>query len=313
MLELQEKIVAAVNELKGSVVTILTARITYDWFLEPVPLRGVGSGFIVHEEGHVITNYHVIAGAEFLKVITPEGEMLDAEVLGGDPRFDIAVLDLRGAGYKPVRIGNSDKLKVGQIVVAIGYPLGLLGEPTVTIGVISALHRTIKAPNITLEDLIQTDAAINPGNSGGPLATIEGEVIGVNTAIVPYAQGIGFAIPINMATRIYKDILEFGRVILPWLGVYATTINKPLATLYRLGASQGALIVKVVPYSPAFRAGLRPGDIILRVNDVHIRSAEELSATIRRHRIGDVVEIEFLRDRSKRVVRVELEPPPTIF
>jgi len=223
-LELQERIVKAVSELKKSVVTILTTRIKYDFFLEPVPLRGVGSGFIIHEEGHVITNYHVIADAEMLKIITPGGEMIDAEILGGDPRFDIAVLDLRGAGYKPVRLGDSDKLKVGQLVIAMGYPLGLLGEPTITLGVISAINRTIKAPNITLENLIQTDAAINPGNSGGPLATIDGEVVGVNTAIVPYAQGIGFAIPINMAVRIYRDIIEFGRVIIPWLCVYATTI-----------------------------------------------------------------------------------------
>ena len=279
-MELQERIVKAVSELKKSVVTILTTRIKYDFFLEPVPLRGVGSGFIIHEEGHVITNYHVIADAEMLKIITPGGEMIDAEILGGDPRFDIAVLDLRGAGYKPVRLGDSDKLKVGQLVIAMGYPLGLLGEPTITLGVISAINRTIKAPNITLENLIQTDAAINPGNSGGPLATIDGEVVGVNTAIVPYAQGIGFAIPINMAVRIYRDIIEFGRVIIPWLGVYATTINKPIAALYGLGASQGALIVKVVPYSPAYRSGLRPGDIIIRVDNSEIRSAEELSTTI---------------------------------
>ncbi len=312
-MELQERIVKAVSELKKSVVTILTTRIKYDFFLEPVPLRGVGSGFIIHEEGHVITNYHVIADAEMLKIITPGGEMIDAEILGGDPRFDIAVLDLRGAGYKPVRLGDSDKLKVGQLVIAMGYPLGLLGEPTITLGVISAINRTIKAPNITLENLIQTDAAINPGNSGGPLATIDGEVVGVNTAIVPYAQGIGFAIPINMAVRIYRDIIEFGRVIIPWLGVYATTINKPIAALYGLGASQGALIVKVVPYSPAYRSGLRPGDIIIRVDNSEIRSAEELSTTIRMRRIGEVIEVEFIRGRSKKSVRVELEPPPTIF
>ena len=312
-MELQERIVKAVSELKKSVVTILTTRIKYDFFLEPVPLRGVGSGFIIHEEGHVITNYHVIADAEMLKIITPGGEMIDAEILGGDPRFDIAVLDLRGAGYKPVRLGDSDKLKVGQLVIAMGYPLGLLGEPTITLGVISAINRTIKAPNITLENLIQTDAAINPGNSGGPLATIDGEVVGVNTAIVPYAQGIGFAIPINMAVRIYRDIIEFGRVIIPWLGVYATTINKPIAALYGLGASQGALIVKVVPYSPAYRSGLRPGDIIIRVDNSEIRSAEELSTTIRMRRIGEVIEVEFIRGRGKKSVRVELEPPPTIF
>lgn len=312
-MELQERIVKAVGELKKSVVTILTARIKYDFFLEPIPLRGVGSGFVIHEEGHVITNYHVIADAEMLKIITPEGEMIDADILGGDPRFDIAVLDLRGAGYKPVRLGDSDRLRVGQLVVAIGYPLGLLGEPTITLGVVSAINRTIKAPNITLENLIQTDAAINPGNSGGPLATIDGEVVGVNTAIVPYAQGIGFAIPINMAIRIYKDIIEFGRVILPWLGVYATTINKPLASLYDLGVSRGALIVKVVPYSPAYRAGLRPGDIIIRINNSEIGSAEELSGAIRMRRIGEVIQVEYVRGRSRKTVEVELEPPPTVF
>ncbi|MCR8432630.1 MAG: trypsin-like peptidase domain-containing protein [Candidatus Korarchaeota archaeon] len=310
MEELQEKITKAVSHLKESVITVLTARITYDFFLEPVPLRGIGSGFIIHEEGHVITNYHVIAEAEILKAIIPTGEIVDATILGGDPRFDIAILDLKGGGYKAVKLGNSDNLKVGQLVVAVGYPLGLLGEPTVTLGVISALNRTIRAPNITLENLIQTDAAINPGNSGGPLATIDGEVIGVNTAIVPYAQGIGFAIPINIAMRVYKDIMEFGRVVLPWLGVYVTSINKPIATLYGFSVLSGALVVRVVPHSPASRSGLRPGDIIIRVGKSEVRSADDLSALVRMHRIGETIEVEFIRGREKRSVGVELEPPP---
>ncbi|MCR8487319.1 MAG: trypsin-like peptidase domain-containing protein, partial [Crenarchaeota archaeon] len=227
-----------------------------------------------------------------------------------DPLFDIAILDLQGGGYKAVKLGNSDNLKVGQLVVAVGYPLGLLGEPTVTLGVISALNRTIRAPNITLENLIQTDAAINPGNSGGPLATIDGEVIGVNTAIVPYAQGIGFAIPINIAMRVYKDIMEFGRVVLPWLGVYVTSINKPIATLYGFSVLSGALVVRVVPHSPASRSGLRPGDIIIRVGKSEVRSADDLSALVRMHRIGETIEVEFIRGREKRSVGVELEPPP---
>ncbi|MCR8454154.1 MAG: trypsin-like peptidase domain-containing protein [Crenarchaeota archaeon] len=310
MEELQEKITKAVSHLKESVITVLTARITYDFFLEPVPLRGIGSGFIIHEEGHVITNYHVIAEAEILKAIIPTGEIVDATILGGDPRFDIAILDLKGGGYKAVKLGNSDNLKVGQLVVAVGYPLGLLGEPTVTLGVISALNRTIRAPNITLENLIQTDAAINPGNSGGPLATIDGDVIGVNTAIVPYAQGIGFAIPINIAMRVYKDIMEFGRVVLPWLGVYVTSINKPIATLYGFSVLSGALVVRVVPHSPASRSGLRPGDIIIRVGKSEVRSADDLSALVRMHRIGETIEVEFIRGREKRSVGVELEPPP---
>lgn len=310
MEELQERIIKAVESVKESVITILTARITYDFFLEPMPLRGVGSGFIVNKEGHVITNYHVVADAEILKVITPTGEIVDTTILGGDPRFDIVVLDLKGSGYKPVKLGNSDNLRVGQLVIAIGYPLGLLGEPTITLGVVSAINRTIRAPNVTLENLIQTDAAINPGNSGGPLATIDGEVVGVNTAIVPYAQGIGFAIPINIAMRVYKDVIEFGRVVLPWLGVYVTSINKPIATLYGFSVLSGALIVRVVPHSPASRAGLRPGDVIIKVGKSEIRSADDLSAVIRMHRIGEVVEIDFIRGRERKSVSVELEPPP---
>ncbi len=306
-------VVNAVKELRDSVVTVVTTRIAYDFLMEPVPVRGVGSGFIVNEEGHVITNYHVIAGGEILKVITPDGEMREARALGGDPRFDIAVLDIAGSGYKPARIGDSDKIKVGQIVIAVGYPLGLIGEPTVTIGVISALHRTIRAPNVTLENVIQTDAAINPGNSGGPLATVSGEVVGVNTAIVPFAQGIGFAIPINTAIRIYKDIMEYGRVILPWLGVYVATVNKPIAQYYGLPTKQGALVMKVVPYSPAYKAGLRPGDIIIRIDNEDIKSAEDLSGAIRRRRIGDTITIEFWRGRTSYKVKTELEAPPTIF
>ncbi len=312
-MSLQELIVNAVKELKNSVVTIVTTRIAYDFLLEPVPVRGVGSGFIVNKEGHIITNYHVIAGGEILKVITPEGEMTEPRILGGDPRFDVAVLDLPGSGYKPVNIGDSDNLKVGQIVVAVGYPLGLIGEPSVTIGVISALNRTIRAPNVTLENVIQTDAAINPGNSGGPLATIDGKVIGVNTAIIPFAQGIGFAIPINTAIRIYKDIIEYGKVILPWLGVYVASVTKPLAHFYALPIEKGALVVKLVPYSPAFKSGLKPGDIIVRIDRDEVKTAEDLSSIIRKHRIGDVVEIEFWRGRTSYKVKIELEPPPTIF
>lgn len=312
-MSLQEYIVNAVKKLKNSVVTVVTTRIAYDFLLEPVPIRGVGSGFIVNSEGHVITNYHVIAGGEILKVITPDGEIREARVLGGDPRFDVAVLDIEGSGFTEVDIGDSDKLKVGQIVIALGYPLGLIGEPTVTIGLISALNRTIRAPNVTLENVIQTDAAINPGNSGGPLASVDGEVIAVNTAIIPFAQGIGFAIPINTAMRIYKDIIEYGRVILPWLGVYAATVNKPLSMYYGLPVTHGALIVKVVPYSPAYKAGLRPGDIILGIDSEEIKTADDLSSAIRRRRIGDSVSIEFWRGRTKYEVKIELEAPPTVF
>ncbi|MEX0567648.1 MAG: S1C family serine protease [Candidatus Njordarchaeota archaeon] len=312
-MSLQEYIVNAVKKLKESVVTVVTTRIAYDFLLEPVPIRGVGSGFIVNSEGHVITNYHVIAGGEILKVITPDGEIRETRVLGGDPRFDVAVLDMEGDGFKKVDIGDSDKLSVGQIVVAVGYPLGLIGEPSVTIGVISALNRTIRAPNVTLENVIQTDAAINPGNSGGPLASVDGKVIAVNTAIIPFAQGIGFAIPINTAMRIYKDIIEYGKVILPWLGVYAATVNKPLSAYYGLPVTHGALIMKVVPYSPAYRAGLRPGDIILKIDSDEIKTADDLSSAIRRRRIGDEISVEFWRGRTGYKVKIELEAPPTVF
>lgn len=312
-MSLQEYIVNAVKKLKESVVTVVTTRIAYDFLLEPVPIRGVGSGFIVNSEGHVITNYHVIAGGEILKVITPDGEIRETRVLGGDPRFDVAVLDIEGDGFKKVDIGDSDKLSVGQIVIAVGYPLGLIGEPSVTIGVISALNRTIRAPNVTLENVIQTDAAINPGNSGGPLASVDGKVIAVNTAIIPFAQGIGFAIPINTAMRIYKDIIEYGKVILPWLGVYAATVNKPLSAYYGLPVTHGALIMKVVPYSPAYRAGLRPGDIILKIDSDEIKTADDLSSAIRRRRIGDEISVEFWRGRTGYKVKIELEAPPTVF
>lgn len=311
MIDLEEKIIKAVEQIKDSVVAIITTETLPRVLTEPIPSVGFGSGFVIGEGTHVITNYHVVSKAERLRIITPSGKIEKAKLLGADKIRDIAVLEIEEQ-LKPAKLGLSSKIRVGQIAIAVGYPLGLIGEPTITIGVISALNRTIRTEDIAMEDMIQTDAAINPGNSGGPLINTSGEVIGVNTAIIPYVQGIGFAIPINKVKRIYNDIVEYGKVITPWLGVYAITVNKPLAQNYSLGIDRGALIIKVVPFSPAYQAGLREGDIMLRIDNFEIRSIDDISRYLWEKRIGEKIRVEFIRNKKLLKIDVILDAPPSL-
>ena len=238
---MESKIIDIVESVRSSVVSIITTRLMVDEWLNATPMRGLGTGFFI-DDRHIITANHVVQGAAELLVVTPEGEEYEGELLGTDPEFDAALIRVRGVGsIKPVKLGDSDKLKVGQMVLAIGYPLGLLGEPTVTLGVVSAIGRSIRTPMGILEGLIQTDAAINPGNSGGPLLNLDGEVVGVNTAIIAGAQGIGFAVPINLVKLSVEEILRFGKVIRPRLGIYGVDLNKPMVLYLVLQRTRRAL------------------------------------------------------------------------
>ena len=200
-------------------------------FSRTIPMKGRGSGFVVTEEGQILTNNHVVEGADKITVTLSDGRTFPAKVLGTDPTFDLAVIKIEAKKLPVLNLGDSDRLEVGEWVVAIGNPFGL--EHTVTVGVISAKNRSIHAGDVNFEGFLQTDAAINPGNSGGPLINLSGEVVGINSAIVPYAQGIGFAIPINMAKQVMNDLVKYGKVKRGWLGVYVQPLTKEFASAYR--------------------------------------------------------------------------------
>ena len=300
----ENMIVEAVEKIGPSVVTIATVQIVKNMFLQPVPVKGIGSGFIIKPDGYILTANHVIRKDRRMEVVLSSGEALEGSVVGADPVTDIAVIKVDAENLPVAKLGDSSKLKVGQIVIALGNPFGLTGGPTVTMGVISALNRSIRSKVLVLEDLIQTDAAINPGNSGGPLVNIHGEAIGVNTAIIPYAQGIGFAIPINLAKRVSEELIAYGRVIRPWIGVISVTINEKIAAYYNLLVDRGALIIEVVPRSPAYRAGIRVGDIITRVDEIPINGADDLKKEISKKRVGEEIEVHVIRAGRKGIVTI---------
>ncbi len=259
----------------------------FEEFRKRVPQKGVGSGFIVDEEGYILTNEHVVRGAEEIKVTLSDGREFTGEVIGSDVTSDMAIVKIDADDLPVVELGNSDSLQVGEIVLAIGNPYGL--EKTVTMGVVSAKGRDIQAGTEGQEyrNLIQTDTAINPGNSGGPLLNTEGEVIGINSAIIPYAQGIGFAIPISVAKRNLDDLITLGKVRRAWLGVYIQEVTPDIAEQFGLEKAEGVLVGDVIVESPAEEAGLARGDVILSVNEKEVNTPQELQDTIRALEIGE--------------------------
>lgn len=293
---LSKRIAEIVREIKPSVVTISTVVPHPMVFFGYEPARGYGSGFIV-SPGYIVTNAHVVKEAAKVSVIFSDGFTSDARIVAVDPYRDLALLKTVEHG-EPIKLGDSDKLEVGEIVLAIGSPLGLL-ENTVTMGVVSALGRTIHSREIVLEDLIQTDAAINPGNSGGPLVNLDGEAIGVATAIVPFAQGIGFAIPINTVKRFIDMLKKYGRPIRAWIGVYVAALNPTMAALYGLPVSEGLLVVQVVPGSPADRRGVAEGDVIVAANDKPVKKPSDLRSIIEESADKGYIVLELLRGRRR--------------
>jgi S1-C subfamily serine protease len=218
---------------------------------------------------------------------------------------------VEGDGLAVAHIGDSDALKMGQRVYAIGNPFGLEGGPTVTAGVISALDRSIHSTNGTFEKLVQTDAAINPGNSGGPLVDLQGQVIAINTAIIPYAQGIGFAVPINVAKKCAEELIAHGTAVRPWLGVSGITINRDVAAYYDMPVEWGVLVLRVWAGSPAEKAGIVVGDVIQMLGGTRILSSEDLQRTIQDQQVGARLEVRLIREgRRKWLVQAELERMP---
>lgn len=283
----EDLLVNAVDKVSKSVVNIASVRMLHDQLFRVFPVEGVGSGVIIDEKGYILTNNHVIDDAERLKVTLTDGRVLKGRVAGSDEVTDLAVLKVESDQPLPAaQLGNSDDLKAGQIVLAIGNPFGLTGGPAVTAGIVSSLNRSIQTRNGVLE-LIQTDAAINPGNSGGPLVNTKGEVIAINTANMPYAQGISFAVPANTAKSILRELIEKGRVTRPWIGVASMKITPQLARYYGLPASEGALVAKVEPYSPADDAGLRKGDVIEQIDGSRVEDPTQIASRVRGKQVND--------------------------
>ena len=279
-------------------------------FSRTVPMKGRGSGFIVSKEGRILTNNHVVEGADKISVTMSDGEVYEAAVLGKDPTFDLAVLKIEGKGkdFPIIELGDSEKTEVGEWVVAIGNPLGL--EHSVTVGVISAKNRSIHAGRVNFDGFLQTDAAINPGNSGGPLIDLSGRVVGINTAIVPYAQGIGFAIPVNMAKQVMDDLIRYGSVKRGWLGVYIQPLTKEFAEAYGITEDHGAVVSDVMADSPAEKAGLKRGDVILTVNGEKVKDHQQFVNKIRQRMSGEKVSLGIVRQGKLSALSVTLGEIP---
>jgi len=272
--------------------------------------RGRGSGFVIDKEGYVLTNFHVIESADTIKVRFSEEEVYDAEVVGADKGTDIALIKIKAENDLPaVKLGDSDTLRVGQLVMAIGNPGGALPR-SFTVGHVSGLGRVLprfaERMRYGFRSFIQTDAAINLGNSGGPLVNVDGEVVGINTAMAAFAENIGFAVPINSAKDILEDLKESGRAIRGFLGVGIENLPSGIGKTYGLPDDKGALVANVTPGSPAEKAGLKTYDIITAVNGQKIGSADELVRVITGYRPGATVRVTYVRDKKERTVRVKL-------
>jgi S1-C subfamily serine protease len=312
-----------------AVVNITTTAVAYDFFLNPIPKEGTGSGAIIDRAGYILTNFHVIDGARRLEVTLADGSKWPARPIGADPSNDVAVvkIDVPPEKLSVIPLGDSSKLVVGQKVLVIGNPFGL--ARTLTAGIVSSVGRSIRAENGRLiRGIIQTDAAINPGNSGGPLLNASGEVVGVSTAIFSPSGGsvgVGFAVPINAAKRIIPELINRGYVARPYLGISGHEIFPVLAEALRLPVTQGIMVVEVTRGSPAERAGIRGGDravqvgnmivraggdIITEVNQVKVRTFEELSDLIDAQRPGDTVTLTFNRQGKFTAVEVRLRERP---
>jgi putative serine protease PepD len=324
--------VAVYQKASSSVVNVISSVITRDFFLNPVPREGSGSGSVIDSKGYILTNNHVIKDAQKLEVTLADGSKWPAKLIGADPDNDLAVIkiDAPASKLKPLPWSDSQKLQVGQKVMAIGNPFGL--GLTLTTGIISSLGRTIRSEVGTqIEDVIQTDASINPGNSGGPLLSSDGEMIGINTAILSptgASVGIGFAIPVNTAKRIVPQLISKGYVSYPYVGATVQPLFPQMAKLLKLEVEKGAMVVEVSPGGPADKAGLKGGnrqvqagnilitvggDVITHVDQKEVTDAEELIKTVREKNIGDTVVLKIIRDGKTKEVRLTLQERPKNF
>ncbi len=295
-----------------SVVNVSDIKLMQDAYLRVHPVQGVGSGFVVQDGGYIVTNAHVVLGAQAIQVTTHDGRTARAEVRGVDAMTDVAVIHVDLNDHLPVpTTAKSADVKIGQMAIAIGSPLGLVGGPTVTVGIVSALNRSIQTEVTFMEQLIQTDAAINPGNSGGPLINSDGVVIGINTAEIPFAQGIGFAIAIQPAMWVAQQLIEHGEIVRPWIGINAVDLNPQIVAYYHLAVNRGVLVTAVSMNSEAARSGISAGDIIVRMGGIDITSVRDLIKVMNSHNVGDVVDVELVRGNDHLEGKTTLERAPS--
>jgi S1-C subfamily serine protease len=319
------------EEVKPAVVQVTNEQAQFNPFTQSgssgqaVPV-GVGSGIIYDNQGHILTNAHVVDGAQSLLVSLPDGRSFKAKLIGSDPQTDLAVLQVSGSNLPVAQLGDSTQLQVGDWVVAIGNALALPGGPTVTAGVVSALGRTIQEPGSSqgsgsgpfLFDLIQTDAAINPGNSGGPLVNLDGQVVGINTlaagtadASGVQAEGIGFAISISTAKPIADQLVATGNVIHPYMGIGYVPLNPAIAAQLGTDATEGAVIVQVVPGSPAADASLQVQDVITKIDGTSLTGESTLAQIVQSHKPGDTLDLTVVRGSQTLQVKITLGTMPS--
>ncbi len=307
----------------ASVVNITSRVMTFDFFYGLVPQEGQGSGFVIDKEGHILTNYHVIADARQVEVTLHNRKKYKATIVGTDKSHDLAIVQIKAPDLQPMTLGDSTNLQVGQKVYAIGNPFGLAG--TLTLGIVSSIRQVQEPDGLVIDEAIQTDAAINPGNSGGPLLNGHGQVIGINTMIassVGQSAGIGFAIPINTAKAVVNDLVTLGRVRRPALGVRTIPIDEEIAEELSLAADYGLLIVQAVSGGSADRAGLRGGseraylgnipimiggDLIVAIDGEKIESQQILAQIMNKHRAGDTVKVTIFRGKKQMEVSVVMD------
>ncbi len=317
------------EKVHEAVVNIVATTLTVNFWMQVIPQQGQGSGFIIDDRGFILTNNHVVADAQKITVTFGNGKKVSASLVGRDPSNDLAVIKVSKSKVEAVApLGNSDEVRVGQKAIAIGNPFGL--SQTLTTGTVSALNRDLKEESgAVLTGLIQTDAAINPGNSGGPLLNSNGEVIGVNTAIFSLSggyQGIGFAIPVNRAREVATQLIANGRFAQPWLGISGMALNREFADVLQISSDEGILVVGVYPESPAHNAGLRGGDremivgnyrvpvggdVVLSLNGKKMLDMDDLIREVKRHQVGDALNLEILRKNRSAIVSVVLEEKPS--
>jgi len=268
--------------------------------------KSLGSGFIISKDGYIVTNNHVIKDADQIKVILHDKKQYDAEIIGTDPVTDLALIKIKRENLVPLKFGSSSKTQVGSWVVAIGSPFGL--EQTVTAGIVSAKGRIIGSG--PYDDFIQTDASINPGNSGGPLLNLKGEVIGINTAIIRSGQGIGFAIPSDLATGIIEQLIDQKSVSRGWMGVAIQNITEEMAQYYNIKETKGVYVAKVYEGDPADKAGIKAGDVISMIDDKKIHSSRDLSLTVAGSLVGEEVDVKLIREGKEKLLKVKLGKRP---
>lgn len=303
---------AVAKKAMSSVVGITTVETRLGgFFFSEQDVSGVGSGVIVSSDGYILTNSHVVAdgNAKELKVLFDDGQELDGSVLWNDPLLDLAVVKVEKKGLIAAELGDSEKLQVGELAVAIGNPLGLEFERTVTSGIISGLNRSVKVDaNNIIEGLIQTDASINPGNSGGPLLNSRGEVIGINTAKITSAEGLGFSIPINQVKPIIDEIIKNGSFQGVILGIKGVSVEEYEARLgIDLSLDEGVVIIEIVPDSNAARSGLQNGDIIISIGGKSIGTMSQLKRQLYTYSEGDKTELRILRSGEEKTVEIEFK------